>query len=88
MKTLLFILLVTFSTVSLAAHRHHHHAHYGYGYTNFFFVPGHVVERVSYPTNRGYVVDTYYPTVRYAPYRYRKAYTYYEPRRYNSYWWW
>ena len=84
MKSLLFIFIVLFSTASVAAHKHYYR-HYGYGYTNFYYVPGKVVEKVYVPTRRGYVVDTFYPAVRYQPYRYRKHYNYYEPRG-NYYW--
>ncbi len=90
MRALLFLLLVTFSTASLA-HRHHHYRHYGYGYTNFYFVPGNVVERDVVRVRGGYLVDSYYPRVYYWPDRQYKAYYYngYGPRAYyrNYYWW-
>ncbi len=87
MKTLLLILLVTFSTASFAAHKHHRH--YGYGYTNFYFVPGNVYERDVIRTRNGYLVETSYPAIRYWPYRAHRHYEYYRPNYYyNTYWWW
>lgn len=87
MRTLLFILLVSFSTASLA-HKHRHYQHYGYGYTNFYFVPGNVYDRDVYRTRGGYLVQTTYPVIRYWPYRAHKHYEYYPPNYYYTRYWW
>lgn len=89
MRTLLFLLLVSFSTVSFAHKHHHHYHHYGYGYTNFYFEPGPAYERDVVRVRGGYLVERYYPKVYYWPYRTRVHYNY-GPRYWyaRDYYWW